>query len=85
MLAHVRDAVGDPFDVLLDRHRHVAQHGRAAGAGDREQVGKARDLQAEIVARAGLPRLRQRMPVAPADVHPQHRAGHAHRSRWRRR
>src|SRR4051812_9507619 len=26
VLAHVLDGAGDPLDVLLDRHRHVAEH-----------------------------------------------------------
>ena len=30
VLAHVLDAVGDPVDVVLDGHRHVHEHRRAA-------------------------------------------------------
>ena len=70
------DAVGDPLHVLLDRDRHVAQHRRAAGAGDGEQVRETRHLQAEIVARARCPGVRERQAVAAANVHAQQRAGH---------
>src|SRR5262249_2820686 len=38
-LAQEAQAVVDPLDVLLDRDRDVAEDGRAARAGDREQVG----------------------------------------------
>ena len=62
--------------MLLDRDRHVAQHGRTARAGDREQVREAGDLQAEIVARPGLPYILQGDAVASADVDAQQRAGH---------
>ena len=47
MLAQVRDAVGDPVDVLLDRDHHVAEHGGAARAGHGEEVREAGDGQAE--------------------------------------
>src|SRR5215213_4645277 len=36
--AQVLDGVGDPVDVLLDGDHHVAEHRRAARAGDEEQV-----------------------------------------------
>ena len=75
-ISHMRDAVGDPLHVLLDRNRHVAEYRRTAGSGDGEQVRKARNLQAEIIARPRRPGLRQRQVIAPADVHPQQRAGH---------
>ena len=42
-LAQVRDAVGDPVHVLLDGDDHVAQHGRAAGPRDDEEVREAGD------------------------------------------
>src|SRR6516162_84518 len=35
-LAQIGDAVGDPIDMLLDRHDHVAEDRGAARAGDRE-------------------------------------------------
>ena len=66
--AHVSDAVGDPVGVLLDRHRHVAQHGRAAWSGDREQVWKAGDLQTEVIAWSRVPCILQRHAVAAFDV-----------------
>src|SRR6478672_330562 len=43
--------------VLLDRHRHVAQHRGAAGARDREQVREPGDLQTEVIARTRLPHI----------------------------
>src|SRR5882757_3386459 len=48
VLAYVGDAIADPVDMLLDRDDHVRQHRRAAGAGDEEEIGKARAHQAEI-------------------------------------
>ena len=58
--------VADPVHVLLDRDHHVAQHGRAARPGDREQVGEPGDGDAEVAARPGGPLLPQRQPVASA-------------------
>src|SRR6266850_3104953 len=43
--------------MLLNRHRHVAQHRRAARAGDREQVRKPCDLETKVIARARLPHI----------------------------
>src|SRR5712671_6033650 len=54
-LHQIGDAVGDPVDVLLDRDDHVAQHRRAARAGDHEHVREAGDGEPEIRVR----------PVAP--------------------
>src|SRR5919198_1232000 len=59
----MRDAGGDPLDVLLDRHHHVAQHGGAAWAGDDEEVGEAGGRQAEVRLRAIGPRVAQRVAV----------------------
>jgi hypothetical protein len=75
--AHVRYAIGDPFDVLLDRYRHIAEYRWAAGPRHSEHVREARYLQTEIVARAGRPRSSQRQAVAPANIHAQQRAGHS--------
>ncbi len=49
---NARQAIDHPVDMLLDRHRHVRQHRRAAGPGDHEEVGKARDREAEIGLRS---------------------------------
>ena len=57
--------VGDPLDMLLDRHRHVRQHRRALRTGDREQVREAGDRHAEVGVRAVLPFLVQRPPPRP--------------------
>src|SRR5204862_1433858 len=51
----VGDAVGDPVDVLLDRHEHVDEHRRAAGSGDGEEVREAGGRDAEVRARPGGP------------------------------
>ena len=76
VLAQVADAVRDPVDVLLDRQHHVAQHRRAARAGDEEQVGEAGGREAEIGARPAGPLVLQRTAPAPADVDVQQRPGH---------
>ncbi|MNN59686.1 hypothetical protein D3C81_1748220 [compost metagenome] len=44
----VLDAVADPFDVLLDGHHHVGQHGGAFRPGDHEEVREARRRQAQV-------------------------------------
>ena len=74
--AQMGDAVGDPLRMLLDRHRHVAQHRRAAGSGHHEKIRKACDLQAQIVARPRGPGVGQRATVGTADIHAQQAAGH---------
>jgi hypothetical protein len=75
VVAHVRDALGDPFYVLLDRDRHVGEHRRASGTGDGKEIRIARHLQTEIGPRPRLPVFPQQAPVAAADVHSQQRAG----------
>jgi len=75
-VAQVDEAIGDPFHVLLDRDDHVRQHGGAAGARDREQVGKAGDAEAEIGAGAGAPLVAQLLAAPAADVDLQQRARH---------
>ena len=64
-IAHLRQPIDDPVDVLLDRHHHVGEHRRAAGTGDGEEVGEACDGQAEIGLRSARPDVRQRL-AAPA-------------------
>ena len=66
--AHPGEAVGDPVDMLLDRDDHVAQHRRAAGAGDDEQVGKTRAHQAEIGFGTFRPFLVERLAIAAANI-----------------
>ena len=75
-LAQVADGVGDPVDVLLDRHDHVAEHRRAPGAGDEEQVREAGEADAEVGPRAPGPLVAQRDAVAAADVDRVQRTGH---------
>src|SRR5215212_5303095 len=58
-LSHKRKTIGNPVDVLLDGHHHVADDGWAAGPGDGEQVRKVRDGDSEIGARPVDPLLAQ--------------------------
>ena len=68
-LAQVGQAVADPLHVLLDRHRHVAEHRRAARPGDGEQVREIRNRESEIRLGSRLPRIGQRLTgPAPADA-----------------
>src|ERR1700761_3471268 len=69
------EAVADPLDVLLDGHRHVAEHRRAAGPGDREQVREAGNGYAQVGARPFPPRVPQRLPAPPADAERLERSG----------
>ena len=74
--AEVVEAVGDPVDVLFDRHGHVGQHRRAARTGDGEEVGEADRGEAEIGRRPVGPLLPERDAVTAPDVDGDHRAGH---------
>ena len=65
-----------PVDMLLDRLDHAGQHRRAAGAGDGEQIGKARRRHAEIGPGSGAPFLGQRQAVAAGDPDLVERARH---------
>ena len=76
MLAQMIDGVGDPVDVLLDRRDHLRLHSRAAGPGDDEHVGKARDHQAEVRERPTFPVLAKGGAIARAHVDLLQRAGH---------
>ena len=76
VLAQVVEAVGDPVDVLLDRHHHVRQHRRAARAGDGEEVREADRGESEIGGGAVRPLLLQRHAVASGDVDRDEGAGH---------
>ena len=62
VVAQITDTIGDPFDVLLDGPQHV---GGAAGAGDREQVGKPGDPEAEIGLRTFAPFSSSARPPVP--------------------
>ena len=62
--------------MLLDGDQHVAEHGRAARTGDREQVRESGDLQTEITARPTLPLVAERDALRAADVHREERARH---------
>ena len=72
----MREAIGDPVDVLLDGDHHVADHGRAAGPGDGEEIGKAGDGDPEVGARSVGPLLPQRAAAPAADVDVEQGAGH---------
>ena len=69
-------AARDPLDVLLDRHRHVAQHRGRPRAGDHEQVREAGGGDAEVGLRAVGPLVLQLLAVAALDVDPVERARH---------
>ena len=62
--------------MLLDRHDHVGEHRRAAGAGDGEQVRETRHLKPQKGRRTRRPRVAQGPTVSAGDVDPVERAGH---------
>ena len=70
------EAIGDPVDVLLDGHHHVADHGRAAGPVMVKRFGKPAMAIAEVGARSLGPRLPQVPGRRPADVDVEQGAGH---------
>ena len=72
----VGDAVGDPVDVLLDRHEHVDEHGRAARPRDGEQVRESRGRDAEVRARPGRPLVPQLHASGAGDIGAEQRPGH---------
>ena len=76
MRAHVLDEPGDPLHVLLDRDRHVGQHGRALRPGDDEQVREPAGGEAEVGTRAVRPLVPQPQPVPAGDAHAEQGAGH---------
>src|SRR5882724_6103986 len=65
LLAHVADERGHPVDVLLDAARDIAEGSRVVRPDQRQQVGEALDLQAEVGARPVRPLVLQ-PPAAPA-------------------
>ena len=62
--------------MLLDRHDHVGEHRRAAGAGDGEQVRETRHLKPQKGRRTRRPRVAQGPTASAGDVDPVERAGH---------
>src|SRR5215207_6975028 len=72
----MREAIGDPVDVLLNGDHHVADHRRAAGPGNGEEVRKAGDGDAEVGARPLGPLLPQRAASPAADVDVEQGPGH---------
>ena len=75
-VTQVGDAVGHPVDVLFDRHRHVGEHRRTAGAGDGEEVRETHRGQTQVRGGSVRPLLLQRHAMAPGDVHRHDRPGH---------
>ena len=76
-VAHRNQPFDDPIRVLFDRHRHVRQHGRAAGPGDHEQVREISHGQSKICLRPVGPDVGQRFAVATGDrMHGHDGAGH---------
>ena len=76
VVAQRREGVGDPLDVLLDRHRHVREHRRALRARHHEEVGEAGGHDAEVGERSVGPAVAQLGTVTAGDVDLHERAGH---------
>jgi hypothetical protein len=71
----ISDGVGDPFDIMLDRDRHVGRERRIARAADRQQIGEAGKAHAEIGARPIRQPVGKCHAAAPDDVHRAERPG----------
>ena len=74
--AHVLEALGHPVDVLLDRHGHVRQDGRAAGPGEHEEVREPGGHEPQVRGRPGRPLLLEGQAVPAGDVRSHQGAGH---------
>ncbi len=76
LVAQIEDAIGDPFDVLLDRRQHVGQHRRTARPGDREEVGEPGDAEPEIGLGPFAPLVGEPPAAGAGYVDLQQRPGH---------
>ena len=76
LIAHRDDRVGDPLDVLFDRHGHVRQDRRALRTGHHEVVGEADRREPEIGGGTVGPLVLEFDALAAADVDVDDRAGH---------
>ena len=76
LIPQMFNALANPVHVLFDGDQHIAQHRRAAGAGNREEIRKALHLQAEIGNRSVAPLIAQGLAVAATDVRLQQCARH---------
>ena len=76
IVAQMRQAAGDPVDMLLAAEDHLALHAGALRARDHEEVREAGDHDAEIGARAARPLLLDRRAPIGADIDLLHGAGH---------
>ena len=74
--AHVLEASGHPVDVLLDRHGHVRQDGRAAGPGEHEEVRESGGHEPQVRGRPGRPLLLEGHTIPASDVRSHQGAGH---------
>ena len=76
VLIHMRNAIANPINVLLDRHKHVAQYRRAPGPRYREHVRKPVDLQSQKSPRTRFPNIGETRPSTTHDVDFQQRPSH---------
>ena len=76
VVAHLLQAVRDPFHVLLDRHDHVGQYRGTTGSCDGEEVGEALDHQAKVGLGAFSPLVLKGHSITTRDVYGREGAGH---------
>src|SRR6516164_8974467 len=70
LVSQIPDAIGYPFDVLLDRRQHVGEHRGASRTGDREEIWETGDAETEIGLRTFAPLLLEHLAALAADVDP---------------
>ena len=72
----MRQTIGDPFDMLLNRHDYIGQNRRASWPGDEKKVGESRHHQAQVGAWPARPFFLKRKALVATDVDAVKRASH---------
>ena len=76
LCAHVLQAPGHPVDVLLDRHGHVRQDGRAARPGEHEEVREPGGHETQVRRWPGRPLVLEGQTIPASDVRSHQGTGH---------
>ena len=79
--AHVRQQLGDPFNMLLDGDNHIGQDRRAAWAGDHEKVREVGHHKAQVGTWPCGPLLFEQALLAASNLHALDGAGNSVKAR----